>query len=51
MPENSLESSVDQFGEYASKALEEAMKKLEDMRKESESSIIVPNAGDGQPRN
>ncbi|OUU78508.1 MAG: hypothetical protein CBC38_07305 [Gammaproteobacteria bacterium TMED78] len=51
IPDNSLESSVEQFGQYANKALEEAMKKLEEMRKESESSIIVPNSGEGAPRN
>ena len=44
----SLNEAVEKFGENAQVALAEAMERLEEMRRESASSIIVPGS-DGSP--
>ena len=42
---SSLEDAVEQFGKQAEAALEDTMKRLEEMRRESASSLIVPGGG------
>ena len=42
---DSLDAAVAGFGDHAKAALEEAMQRLEEMRRESASSIIVPGSG------
>lgn len=42
---DSLETAVARFGDHAKAALEEAMQRLDEMRRESASSIIVPGSG------
>jgi hypothetical protein len=42
---SSLNDAVEKFGENAQVALTEAMERLEEMRRESASSIIVPGSG------
>ena len=44
---SSLNDAVEKFGENAQTALAEAMERLEEMRRESASSIIVPGSGGG----
>lgn len=50
----SLSEAVAKFGDYAQAALENAMQRLEEMRREAASSLIVPGsggpAGPGGPR-
>ena len=41
---NSLEEAIVQFGAEAKKALESTMQKLEEMRREAASSLIVPGS-------
>jgi hypothetical protein len=41
----SLEDAVAQFGEHAKQALERTMRRLEELRREQASSIIVPGSG------
>jgi hypothetical protein len=41
----SLEDAVAQFGENAKRALDRTMRRLEELRREQASSIIVPGAG------
>ena len=41
----SLEDAVAQFGEHAKRALERTMRRLEELRREQASSIIVPGSG------
>jgi hypothetical protein len=41
----SLEDAVAQFGENAKRALERTMRRLEELRREQASSIIVPGSG------
>ena len=43
----SLNEAVEQFGEHAKQALDDTMKRLEEMRREQASSLIVPGAGGG----
>lgn len=43
-----LAEAVDAFGDHAQQALENAMKRLEEMRREAASGLIVPGAGGGQ---
>ena len=45
IPAASLEEAVAKFGEAANQALQETMQKVEEMRREAASSIIVPEAG------
>ena len=45
---SSLNDAIEKFGENAQAALEEAMERLEEMHRESSSSIIVPGSG-GSP--
>lgn len=45
IPGNSLKEAADNFADAANGAVEEAMQKLEEMRREAASSIIVPQAG------
>ena len=45
----SLEDAVAQFGENAKRALERTMRRLEELRREQASSIIVPGAGSVPP--
>jgi hypothetical protein len=44
---NSLADAADKFGAGATTAMEEAVQRLEDLRRESASSIIVPEGGAG----
>jgi hypothetical protein len=44
VPAASLEDAVAQFGELARQALERTMRRLEELRREQASSIIVPGA-------
>jgi hypothetical protein len=45
----SLEDAVAQFGENAKRALERTMRRLEELRREQASSIIVPGSGSVPP--
>ena len=42
---DSLEDAVNQFGKRAEEALQDTMKRLEELRRESASSLIVPGSG------
>ena len=44
VPANSLEDAIAQFGEQAKQALARTMRRLEELRREQASSIIVPGA-------
>ncbi|MBM4195907.1 MAG: hypothetical protein FJ197_02230 [Gammaproteobacteria bacterium] len=44
---SSLEDAASKFGDGAKVALQETMERLEEMRREAASSIIVPEAGAG----
>lgn len=44
---SSLNDAIEKFGDNAQAALEDAMERLEEMRRESASSIIVPGSGGG----
>ncbi|MEZ5566020.1 MAG: hypothetical protein R3F24_11080 [Gammaproteobacteria bacterium] len=46
IPGSSLEEAIANFPEAANGALKETMQKLEEMRREQASSLIVPGAGD-----
>lgn len=41
----SLNEAIDRFGDGAKEALEDTMQRLEEMRRDAASSIIVPGAG------
>ena len=43
---SSLQDAIEKFGEGAKNALAGAMQRLEEMRRETASSIIVPGGGD-----
>jgi hypothetical protein len=43
----SLEEAVKKFGDHAEEALADTMKRLEEMRREQASSLIVPGSGGG----
>ena len=43
----SLSDAVAKFGKHAEAALEDTMKRLEEMRREAASSLIVPGSGAG----
>jgi hypothetical protein len=43
-----LGEAVDKFGEHAQQALASTMERLEEMRREQASSLIVPGSGGGQ---
>jgi hypothetical protein len=43
----SIEDAVARFGEFAQQALADTMQRLEEMRREQASSLIVPGAGGG----
>jgi hypothetical protein len=45
----SLEEAVAKFGQYAQNALNDAVQRLEEMRREAASSLIVPGAGGAGP--
>ena len=45
IPATNLAEAADNFADSANVAVEEAMQKLEEMRREAASSIIVPQAG------
>jgi len=47
IPADSLEQAVSNFAKAANGALQETMQKLEEMRREQASSLIVPEAGGG----
>jgi hypothetical protein len=49
IPGDSLEQAVQNFPTAANGALVETMQKLEDMRREQASSLIVPDAAGGLP--
>jgi len=50
IPADSLEAAVAGFGAAAENAVQDTMKKLEEMRREAASSIIVPGSeGGGMP--
>jgi hypothetical protein len=44
-----LKQAAEQFADGANKAMEEAVKRLEELRREQSSSIIVPGAGGAPP--
>jgi hypothetical protein len=44
---DSLEDAVGKFGDHAQQALEQTMQRLEEMRREQASSLIVPGSGGG----
>ena len=44
---SSLDDAVSNFGDSAKAALAEAMERMEELRRESASSIIVPGSGGG----
>lgn len=46
---NSLADAVEKFGDSAKVALEEAMERLEQLRRDTASSIIVPGSEGGMP--
>lgn len=43
----SLEEAVEKFGPHAQEALQSTVKRLEEMRRDAASSLIVPGAGGG----
>jgi hypothetical protein len=45
----SLEAAVRKFGDHAKQALASTMERLEEMRREQASSLIVPGSGGGGP--
>lgn len=45
----SLQEAIEGFGEAAENALEDTMKRIEEMRREAASSLIVPGSGGGMP--
>jgi hypothetical protein len=45
IPAKSLEEAIQRFGDAAEQALERTMRRLEELRREQASSIIVPGAG------
>ncbi len=45
---DSLEDAVDKFGDAAQEALADALKRLDELRREAASSLIVPGSGGGQ---
>jgi len=47
IPAANLEEAVKKFGPAAERAVEDTMKKLEELRREAASSIVVPGAGGG----
>jgi len=47
IPANDLAEAADKFGECANQAMEETVRRLEEMRREQSSSIIVPDGGAG----
>lgn len=44
---DSLAGAIEKFGDHAQKALAETMDRLEEMRREQASSLIVPGSGGG----
>jgi len=46
---SSLEDAVARFGDHAQQALESTMQRLEELRREQASSLIVPGSGGGIP--
>ncbi len=46
---DSLEDAITKFGDHAQEALASTMQKLEEMRRESASSLIVPGSGTSGP--
>lgn len=49
VPAQTLEEAVAKFGDLAKQALMRTMKRLEELRREQASSIIVPGAGGAPP--
>jgi hypothetical protein len=49
IPADSLADAAGRFGEGATTAMEEAVHKLEELRREASSSIIVPEGGSPPP--
>ncbi len=47
IPATSLQDAAQKFGELAKVALQDTMERLEEMRRDAASSIIVPDAGAG----
>ncbi len=47
IPAGSLRDAAQNFGDHAKVALQDTMERLEEMRREAASSIIVPEAGAG----
>lgn len=44
---DSLADAAEKFGDLAQSALEDTLKEIEEMRREQQSSIVVPGAGGG----
>lgn len=47
LPAQSLQEAVTKFGPAAKQAIEQAMKELQEMRRQQSSSIVIPQAGGG----
>lgn len=47
IPATTLAEAAEKFGEGANQAMEDTVKRLEDMRREQSSSIIVPDGAGG----
>ncbi len=47
IPADNLKEAAEAFDEHAQEALEETMREIEEMRREAQSSIVVPGAGGG----
>ncbi len=45
----SLKEAADKFGDGAKTAIEQTMKRLEELRREAASSIVIPGSGAGTP--
>jgi len=45
----SLKEAADKFGDGAKTAIEQTMKRLEELRREAASSIVIPGSGAGAP--
>ncbi len=45
----SLKEAADKFGDGAKTAIEQTMKRLEELRREAASSIVIPGGGVGAP--
>lgn len=47
IPAQSLQEAVAKFGDSAKQAIEQAMKELQELRRQASSSLVIPQAGAG----